>query len=78
MSDIPKKTGVIILLVAITIAFVFTFGILSYFQTARVVEVGAKESDSGRAITLTVEKPPVVDEIAGSVSLTFLPPRGEG
>ncbi|MCH8003658.1 MAG: hypothetical protein IH934_03415 [Nanoarchaeota archaeon] len=76
-KEVSKKTGVILLLVAIIVAILFTFFILNYIQTPRVIEVeGPSESDSGGEITLTVEKPLIVkDESSGSVSLEVLPPE---
>jgi|TARA_B100002003_G_scaffold145406_1_gene134682 hypothetical protein len=78
-KEVSKKTGVILLFVGIIIAVAFTFVIISYIQTPKVVEVeGPSESASSGEITLTIEKPPKVkDEGAGSVSLTVLPPTGE-
>ena len=74
MSDIPKKSGVILLFIAIFLAIIFTFGILNYFQTPKTVEVEVKESASSGEVTLTVEKPPKVkDDSTGEVSLTILP-----
>ncbi|MCH8329733.1 MAG: hypothetical protein IIB81_05090 [Nanoarchaeota archaeon] len=76
-KEVPKKTGVILLLIAIVIAVAFTFGILNYIQTPKVVE-GPSESASGGEVTLIFEKPPKIkDEGAGSVSLEVLPPGGE-
>ena len=75
-KEVTKKTGVILLLVAIIVAILFTFSILNYIQTPKVVEVeGPSESASGGTVTLTVEKPPKTkDESVGSVSLEVLPP----
>lgn len=74
-KEVAKKTGVISLLLAIVVAFLFTFFILNYIQTPKVIEVeGPSESASSGAITLTVENPPKVkDEGTGSVSLEILP-----
>jgi hypothetical protein len=78
-KEVSKKTGVILLFVGIIIAVAFTFVIISYIQTPKVVEVeGPSESDSSGAITLTFNKPlKVKDESAGSVSLEVLPSESE-
>ena len=75
-KEVPKKTSVVLILVAIIVAILFTFGILNYIQTPKDVEVeGPSESASGGTITLTVEKPPKTkDEGTGSLSLIVLPP----
>ena len=76
-KEIPKKTGVMLLLVGIVVALAFTLFILNYIQTPKVVEAESpSESASSGDITLTVNKPPKVkDEGAGSVSLEVLPSR---
>ena len=76
-EEVPKKTGVILLLVAIVVAITFTFFILNYIQGPKVVEVeGPSESASSGTVTLTVQKPPkTIDEGVGSASLEVLPPR---
>ena len=77
MSDITKKTGVVLLLVGIIVAVFLTFGILNYIQTPRAGPV-VKESASGGEISLTFEEPlKIEDESAGSLSLTVLPARGD-
>ena len=69
MSDIPKKTGVIFLLIAIFLAIIVV-GILNYTKTLKVDEVESKESTSSGEITLIVREPPKIkDESTGSVSL---------
>lgn len=74
MVDIAKKTGVILLLVAIVVAVASTFFILNYIQTLKIVE-GPSESGSSGEVTLTVTEPSITkDEEAGSVSLNVLPP----
>lgn len=76
-EEVSKKTSVILLLVAIILAILITFGILNYIQVPKVVE-GVKESASSGGVTLTVKKPPIVkDESGGGVSLEILPPGGE-
>ena len=76
-KEVPKKTGVILLLVGIVVAILFTFFILNNVQTPKVVE-GPSESASSGDITLTVNKPPKVkDEGVGSVSLEVLPSESE-
>ena len=69
MRDISKKTGVVLLLVAIIIAVFLTFGILNYLQTPKVIEITEKDSDSSGTVSLTVKKQSEVkDESLGSVS----------
>jgi|TARA_Y100000294_G_scaffold67794_1_gene64190 hypothetical protein len=73
-KEVSKKTGVILLLLAIIIAVMFTLAILNYIQAPRVAE-GARESSTSGEITLTIKKPPIVtDESTGSVNLEILPP----
>ena len=77
VKEVSKKTGVILLLIAVIIVVSITISILNYIQTPKVVEA-AKESDSSGEITLTVTEPLITkDESAGSVSLEVLPPTGE-
>lgn len=73
-KEVSKKTGVMMLLLAIFLAIIFTFGILNYFQTPKTVEDKVIESASSGEISLTLEKPPKVkDDSTGEVSLTILP-----
>ena len=74
MSDISKKTGTILLFLAIFLAIIFTFGILNYFQTPKTVEDKVIESASSGEVSLTLEKPQKIkDDSTGEVSLTILP-----
>ena len=74
VKEVSKKTGTILLLVAIFLAVIVTFGILNYFQTPKTVVDEVKESASSGEISLTIEKPPKVkDDSTGEVSLTILP-----
>lgn len=75
-KEVPKKTSVILILIAIILAITMTMYILNYFQTPKVIQA-VKESASSGEISLTVLKPPVVrDESGGSVSLTLLSSGG--
>ena len=74
-KEVPIKTGVALLLVAIIIAVLLTFGILNFIQTPRVSEPGSKESASSGEISLTlVKQPKIKDDETGSISLNLLPP----
>lgn len=73
-KEVPKKTSIILLFIAIFLAIIFTFGILNYFQTPKTVEDEVKESASSGEVSLTIEKPPKFkDDSTGDVSLTILP-----
>ena len=79
-KEVPKKTSVILLLIAIILAITMTMYILNYFQSSKVTQPESKESSSGESsgeISLTVRQPPTVkDESQGSVSLNLLPSGG--
>ena len=76
-KEVPKKTGVIFLLIAIVLAATITVYILNYVQAPKVTNAEVKESNSGGEISLTVKKPPIIiGEDKGSLSLTVLPAGG--
>lgn len=74
-----NKNNVTLLVVAILLAVLITFGILNSIQNINDVKFqGPREDSSSGQITLVVQKPPkTIDESSGGVSLVVLPP-GEG
>ncbi len=76
-KEVPKKTSVTLLLIAIILAITMTMYILNFVQSSKVTKVDAKDSSSSGEISFMLNKPPIVkDESQGSVSLNVLPPGG--
>ncbi len=77
MGDIPKKTSVAILLIAIVVSVIFTLVILNQTPKGVVKADVPKESVSGGEVSLKLIKPEQkVDESSGSVNLKVLPQGG--
>ena len=71
-----NRTNATLLVVAILLAVLITFGIVNSIQNINNVKFqGPREDYSNGQITLVVQKPAkTIDESSGGVSLVVLPP----
>ncbi|MBL7055566.1 hypothetical protein ISS07_01495 [Candidatus Woesearchaeota archaeon] len=68
MGDLSKKNSTMLILLAVIVAVVVTFGLLNSPQTTKTVD--SSGSPSSGEVSLTLEKPPKVkDEGSGELTL---------
>jgi len=71
MGDLSKKNSTILVLLAVLVAVVVTFGLLNSPQTTKTTS--SSESPSSGEVSLTLKKQPIVqDEGSGELTLEVI------